>query len=251
MKSVMHYLYSVSQKIEELRYRKVKCRSYIVLFHETPQQISEINDGIITISYNSFVEFITELENYGYVFADINELFQDSDDQRVFITFDDIFFSAYHNAIAYLSTKGIPFTCFIAPKLMGKEGYISDRELIDLAENPLCTIGAHSNEHLRLRDLSNKQILEDFICSKSILESRTKKAVSIMAYPYGSRSACPNRVKKLAEKAGFTLAFSTYRIPAIKTFINRNHFWIPRINVIESNFKSVLEDMKRNSDAKN
>lgn len=250
MKSIQHYVCSVLQKIEEWKYRNVKCNSFVLMFHETPYQISDTNDESITISYDSFVKLINLLQKKGYVFSDISHIRDCTKKKTIYITFDDIFMSAYQNAITYLTKEKIPFTCFIAPQLMGKEGFISNKELIDLGNNPFCTIGAHSNEHIRLRDLSNKQILEDFKLSKAILENSIKKSVDIMAYPFGSRSACPPRVKKLAEDAGFSIAFSTYHIPAIGEYIQRNSFFIPRINVIESNFESTLSYMGERSNAK-
>lgn len=244
MKSFQHYCCSLLQKLEEWKYRKVSSNSFVLMFHEVPHEIGEENDESITISCEAFISFITALRRMGYVFSSPEYIRKKTEEKTVYLTFDDVFLSAYTNAMAFLTREGIPFTCFIAPKLLGPEPFIGEKELQMLAKNPLCTIGAHSNSHRRLRDLSDQQILEEFTQSKSFLEKAVGKPVDIMAYPYGSRSACPPRVKRLAKEAGFRMAFSTYRIPVLDEYIARNPYFIPRINVIASNAERILREME-------
>lgn len=219
------------------------------MFHEVPLQIDESNDISIAISDESFIYFINTLIGLGYEFGDIKDITEVTERKKVYLTFDDIFITAYENALKFLTKERIPFTCFIAPQLLDTSNFIKTSQLMELAQNPYCTIGAHSNTHMKLRDLSDMQILDEFLESKKALEILTKKSIEIMAYPYGSRSACPPRVKRIADEAGFKIAFSTYRIPAVRKYIEKNRCFIPRINVIESNYKKTIQYMEESSNA--
>jgi len=74
-------------------------------------------------------------------------------------------------------------------------------QIIDLAQDSLCTIGSHSITHRVLTGLSTKQLSEELIRSRIIIEQYIKLSVKHFAYPYGIYDA---RVKDFVRQAGYT-----------------------------------------------
>lgn len=67
-------------------------------------------------------------------------------------------------------------------------------------------IGCHSSTHRNFNKLSKKQIIEEVITSKKVLEKKLGFKIEYFAYPKGDYT---NDVLKAVEKAGYTAAFST------------------------------------------
>ena len=143
------------------------------------------------------------------------------------LSFDDVFENVYTNAYPLLKRYQIPFTLFVTTGLLDQPGYLTRNELMELSQDPLCTIGAHTIHHLRLRTAQNAA--EEITESKKELEAMTGKKIAFFAYPYGSIYACSRKNIQQAENAGFTAAFST-----IKGFVplnfDRYRFFLPRNN---------------------
>lgn len=87
-----------------------------------------------------------------------------------------------------------------------KDFALSWEEIKGLAQTELCTIGAHTMNHLPLAKLSEETALTEMSLSKQEIESKTGKAVAHFAYPYGSKNECSLREFDLAAKAGYSLA---------------------------------------------
>jgi len=85
-------------------------------------------------------------------------------------------------------------------------------DVINLNEDKLCTIAAHTKTHLGLKFCSRQYVLKDFIDSKNDLEHRLGIPIDHLAYPFGTHYSVGNREYKLAKLAGFksaTIQFST------------------------------------------
>lgn len=122
--------------------------------------------------------------------------------KRVAITFDDGLTSFYDNARPILSEYSAPATVFVLGaavedhESVSTEEILDDRlqtpetlmlyeELVELRENPLFTIGAHSITHPELPELDScREIKREVIGSKELLESRLDISVTQFAYPY-------------------------------------------------------------------
>ena len=206
------------------------------------------NEQSITITFDSFMCFIEEISRLGFEFKRIDEIVHNRE-TCIFLSFDDIFESAFEYAIPFLEKKKIPYACFISPGLLNKKPYITEEQLDALSTLSNCYIGAHSFMHRKPRELSDDDMSLDFKNAKEYLESRTKKEIKIMAYPYGSRSACPQRVKKNAQKAGFDYAFSSYSFVATEYDIVNNPLFIPRININQINYNAIYQRLKESINA--
>lgn len=103
-----------------------------------------------------FKAIIESYINDGYEFISVNEI----DDvsmlkgkiKKVIITFDDVPYNVYINALPFLHRMNIPYTLFVSNKYINSEGYISEKQLLELDKNRLCTIGGHSLTHCMLRN---------------------------------------------------------------------------------------------------
>ena len=82
---------------------------------------------------------------------------------------------AYMNAYPFLKRYNIPFTVYITTNFIGKEGYIGNSELKVYSEDPLVTIGFHTQSHSKLRYENNMQ--KEIFLSRKELEKKVGKAI--------------------------------------------------------------------------
>ena len=153
----------------------------------------------------------------------------ESEDNFYAVTIDDVPSSFYKNAYPLFKEAGIPFTLFINVSLLDKEGYITQKQLLEMSQCELCTIGSHGITHGEFALLNSEQALNELKNSKYFLEQIVGKSVELFAYPYGSYYACGYSNKHLA---GFVYkyAFGTVACPITKPSLMRKYF-LPRINV--------------------
>ena len=62
---------------------------------------------------------------------------------RAAITFDDGLADVYTIAYPFLKAQGIPFTAFVLTDKLDQPGYLTTAQLLELAADPLVTIGSH------------------------------------------------------------------------------------------------------------
>lgn len=157
----------------------------------------------------------------------MNQIVEGNSKQSFAITFDDVFENVYTNAYPILKRYHVPFTMFVSTGLLNQPGYLTNRQLLELSRDGLCTVGAHTVNHVRLR--TNKQSYQEIAESKKELENMIGSKIEFFAYPYGSIFACSKKNVKQVEKVGFSAAFST-----IKGFVplkfDKYRFFLPRNN---------------------
>jgi peptidoglycan/xylan/chitin deacetylase (PgdA/CDA1 family) len=182
--------------------------------------------------------------NYEFKNRDIcslENLLNKSCNGKFALTFDDVFSDVFSNAYPVLVKLGIPFTLFVSTGLLDSPGYITSSELKIMSKDPLCTVGSHTVNHVRLR--TSERSLEEIENSKKELEKILGKEIQLFAYPYGSIFACSRKNIREAKKAGYRAAFSTIRgfVPFIT---KRKRFFLPRFN--GDHFVSEFEKGNRN-----
>lgn len=92
--------------------------------------------------------------------------------------------------------------------ILDNEG-LSEAELKELAASPLVTIGAHTESHPRLAQLSLANARREMIANKQWLEDVTGREVRHFAYPYGDSASCGEREFALARELGFRSGVTT------------------------------------------
>lgn len=143
------------------------------------------------------------------------------------ITFDDGLEDVYTIAYSFLKKKGIPFTAFILSDKVGKPGYITREQLLEMAADPLVTIGSHGTDHTKLSQVDEKKQRIELIESKKTIESMTGKPCEYFAYPFGLYNDTTLRI--MAE-AGYTRACAVKGRAFTRKEL-RNTFTVPRLSI--------------------
>ncbi len=82
-------------------------------------------------------------------------------------------------------------------------------ELRTIAQDPLCTIGAHTIHHYAVARLSDEMCRSELAASADRIESELGKRPIHFAYPYGDRASAAARDFRLAKDAGYQSAVTT------------------------------------------
>lgn len=88
-------------------------------------------------------------------------------------------------------------------------GTLTAEDLHQLAASDIATIGAHTVDHVRLRDRSAREQLHTICGSKAELEHTIGRTVSHFAYPFGRRSDFDDRTVEAVRSAAFDTACTT------------------------------------------
>ena len=81
-------------------------------------------------------------------------------------------------------------------------------QIIALSRHPLVTIGAHTVSHTALSKLSGEEVKKEIRESTEIIERKTGKQVSCLAYPFGGDKEASEREFRLADECEMKLAFT-------------------------------------------
>lgn len=126
-------------------------------------------------------------------------------EKRIALTFDDGFQNFYTNVLPLLRDYELPATVFVAPGIVGdpelsesalggvtrlsvadEKVLMDDRQLEDLATEPLVTIGNHTRTHRPLDELDPDEQRREITGGKTDLEDSLGISVREFSYPYGA-----------------------------------------------------------------
>ncbi len=83
-------------------------------------------------------------------------------------------------------------------------------EIVGLAADPLCTIGAHTVNHMMLRKVpSEAMVRAEMEMSRAVLEAALGKRPQHLAYPVGDPTSAGPREFRIAAELGFKTAVTT------------------------------------------
>jgi peptidoglycan/xylan/chitin deacetylase (PgdA/CDA1 family) len=194
------------------------------MFHTLSKNKTNTTNFISNI--NAFERFIDE-EIKCRTPRSLDEIIRTDIKEGFSITFDDVSESVYNLAYPILKEKKIPFTIFVASNYIDCFGYLTRQELLEMTNDDLCTVGSHTKNHEMLRN--NKELKNEILGCKKIIEKIIQKEIKYFAYPYGSVLACSFKSIRVAANSGYTAAFST-----INGYITRHslklRYFLPRIN---------------------
>ena len=105
------------------------------------------------------------------------------------------------------------------------------QEIIDLAADPLVTIGAHTVNHNMLKKMADESAVRaEMEMSRSVLEAALGKRPEHLAYPVGDPTSAGPREFRIAAELGFKTAVTTR--PGVLFKAHRDHLTaLPRISV--------------------
>lgn len=107
---------------------------------------------------------------------------------------------------------------------------MSRDQVIELASDPLITIGAHTHNHLSLQSLTPERLRYEIVRSKSLLEAWLRQPIEHLAYPFGGRLQASEREFSAAAEIGFASAVTT-RLGHFQSFHKKSLTALPRIGV--------------------
>lgn len=205
------------------------------MFHDVYPDGAAPREPKIAISAGKFAALLDGLEKRGKLvpLRDYGDVLRMESDCAA-LTFDDMFRSAYLNAVPLLRERGISYTVFVATGLIGRSGYITEEDLTNLAADPLCTLGAHSVTHRMFRFCPGS-------LRKEAEQNRKVLGAKLFAYPYGSVYACSRRNRRDIEKCGlYSCAFSTLNAELTEK-AKKMRFFLPRVSINDAVCRKWLE----------
>jgi peptidoglycan/xylan/chitin deacetylase (PgdA/CDA1 family) len=104
-------------------------------------------------------------------------------------------------------------------------------EIVDLASDPLCTIGAHTVNHMMLKKVRNEATVRaEMDMSRAVLEAALGKRPEHLAFPVGDPTTAGPREFRIAAELGFKTAVTTR--PGVLFKAHRDYLTaLPRISV--------------------
>lgn len=104
-------------------------------------------------------------------------------------------------------------------------------EIAELAEDPLCTIGAHTVKHEMLMKVPDEAAVRaEMDMSRAVLEAALGRRPQHLAYPVGDPTSAGRREFRIASELGFKTAVTTR--PGVLFKAHRDHLTaLPRISV--------------------
>jgi peptidoglycan/xylan/chitin deacetylase (PgdA/CDA1 family) len=213
----------------------------------------ESND-YLTISRKSFYEHIAFLKKH-YNMRSIEEIAVNTAQAKeipantVVISFDDSLRNNIDYTVPVLEEFDAPAIFFVIAGYIGQDNswdhkaYRIEKHMNELELKELVTsgfsIGSHSLTHQRLPKLSDEDVKQEFIRSKTILEEITGKKPLAFSYPYGDAD---ERCLTLCQQH-FTYGFATVRKGEFDWSLANNH--IRRIYVSPTDSPRDLDEKIR------
>ena len=209
-------------RFEENKYPSTNIKNEVFLEH-----LNEIN--------NASIKFIT--------FEKFKKIAKNNiDENYILLTIDDAYKSFYLNAWPILKKKKIPFILFVSTREVGKYGYMTWKQIKEIDESKLGTIGNHSHSHEYLIDWENEKIKSDLKNSINIFKKELGYSPKVFSYPFGEYST---NLKKIVSDLNFEFAFGQHSGVIDPT---KDQLELPRFPINEKygeleRFKSILQTL--------
>ena len=133
--------------------------------------------------------FQLELETFqaaGYEIVDVPTVLETADGPgtQIALTFDDALDSFYRQVKPLLERYELPATLYVPTDVIGKEGHLTEDELVELADHNLVTIGNHTQSHPLLPEVADEATLRtEIIGAQQKLEELLGITIDQFCYP--------------------------------------------------------------------
>jgi len=185
----------------------------VLMYHfiDTPERSAQEKNVVSRAAFERHVRFlhrfgyhVLSMEDYEAIRAGRRK----PQGREVVLTFDDGNYTVAEQAVPILEPYKMPVTLFLISEAVkdGRYGSIKEETVLELAKYPWITLASHSRTHPFLSELTDAQIQDELEGSKRDLETLLNRPVHYLAYPSGNLDA---RVVRLAQSAGYKLAFTT------------------------------------------
>ena len=147
-------------------------------------------------------------------------------EKKVLITIDDAFTSFYEHAWPYLKKNKIPFILFTSTQTVGKFGYMTWEQILEVEKEKFAFIGNHSHSHEYLVDYEFIKFKDDINKSIKIFNEKLGYNPIFFSYPFGEYS----KDQKDYIKTKFLFAFGQH---SGVIDVNKDKYELPRFPINE------------------
>ena len=193
-------------------------------------RFNENNYPSTNIQMNVFIQQIEIIKNFSYKFYNPQDLENgfhiEKIEKKILITIDDAFSSFYEVAWPYLKKEKIPFILFVSTEAIGKNGYMTWKQIIEIEKKSFVHIGHHSHTHDYLVDLTNEDFKDDINTASTIFKERLGYNPVFFSYPFGEYNSF---IKDYISK-NFKFSFGQH---SGVIDINKNRYELPRFPINE------------------
>ncbi len=148
------------------------------------------------------------------------------DEKKILITIDDAFSSFYENAWPFLKRNKIPFILFVSTEPVGKNGYMTWKQIKEVEKEKFAFIGNHSHSHEYLIDFSFEEFKSDINQSINIFKKELGYNPVFYSHPFGEYSL--NHINFIKEKFKFAFGQHSGVID-----LNKDKYQLPRFPINE------------------
>lgn len=208
----------------------------IVMYHHIDQLGKH---EVMTIPSERFEKHLQYLAKHRYEVLTMDELVEAKQNNKplsrktVCLTFDDGYADNYTEAFPLLKRYGFKATMFISSDHIGQPGYMDWDQIKSMQEYGI-NIGSHTRRHKYLPELSQAELSDEIISSRTILQERLGLSVKHFSYPVGGFNQA---IKEMVKQAGYLSAVSTNR--GYDRF-NNDLFELKRVTIDEQdNFGAI------------
>jgi peptidoglycan/xylan/chitin deacetylase (PgdA/CDA1 family) len=179
----------------------------ILMYHHiknTQKTDSKVEEGL-SLTPDKFNEEMEYLASENYRVINLDEIFFESKDEEIVITFDDGYKDVVENAYPALKRYGYKATVFLITKNIAKPGYLDWNDIKTLQEDGW-QFGSHTISHLELPKLTPEQQKKEIVGSKKILETTLDTEIKYFCYPAGKYD---QKTVEIVKSAGYVVAVTT------------------------------------------
>lgn len=138
-----------------------------------------------------------------FSFVDLPDVLEDSDEQRLAVTFDDGYRDFLTEALPVLESLGVPATIFLIADLVtedppnpsrfgidaSSEEMLGTDDVCQLVDHELVTIGNHTKTHPDLPSIDAEALHEEILGARRALERQYDVTIGRFCYPGGKHDA--------------------------------------------------------------
>ena len=215
-------------RIGGVRYRKRLSR--VIYYHDIHSGHKFTSMSTHVDLFRRHLEILSDEE-----YAIVGEITQPL--REVEITFDDGFRGLYENFQIFVE-NAIHVRVFLVTEMIGKRGYMTQKELDELLSTGLLHIGSHTLSHKSLHTISSAEAWREICESKKRLEDMFGTCIDAFCYPKGEFTPF---IVETAKACGYKKQYSclpgSFFNPHIQCVINRSLVQ----HVSEKSFRLILK----------
>jgi peptidoglycan/xylan/chitin deacetylase (PgdA/CDA1 family) len=147
--------------------------------------------------------------------------------RAVVVTMDDGDPSVIDNAAPIFELHGIPYAAYVIPGRIGQKNHMSNAQLRELSDRG-AEIGSHTMTHRSVTSLTARELTDELVRSKQIIEDITGRAVTSFVYPFGTLRDFDQRAGEELRKVGYLIAFTSQHGPVVPGL---DPMFLPRIKI--------------------